>query len=360
MVPLMHLVRRLGRQRLVSASILLGVGLAVALGVAVPLVTGALAALSLRTSITTLTPAVRNIQLFRTPAPFDPSLQAHIRQQLGSLLAADYRMSYLPTVYGQPAAPRPNRQVRLRTQEGLADHIVVTARASQPASTPAPGDCQPHGSTFPVLVSAEQLQASTLAVGDHVCVDGKISVMIAGNFVPKDPTDQYWFNDQRPIIGESPPGPTITTLIVVLMLNDDDFNTIWLRWYGNELVAHFFRGFVQSSAITLDTVDDVANHLDALRAEFKAVSSSPIVMQTGLEDAITTFETRFQLLESVLFALFLLLVSLAMIYVVLVGTLATQQQEGEIALLRSRGGSARQVLLVQICQSLVLAIPSAV
>lgn len=376
MVSITHLVRRLLRRPLVSLSVMLGIALSVALGVAVPLATGTLAALGLRATVESLPPPTQHIQLVRQSQPFNQTLQQYIRRQLGSVLATDYTMGYLPLVDLRQVTPPLTRMVRIRTQSSLAEHIVVTGRLPRPPSQrerqQASKDCGAltYGPRpVDVLISVEQLQASGMAVGDRFCIgqpspDAPASpATITGAFVPKDPEDPYWFGDLRPIKGESPAGPPrpfSSQLIPVLIVNEDDFNDIRVRSSNETAETHIYRGFIRSDAITLNLVDDVARRLSSLRTDLMATQPAPITMQTALDDAITTFATRLRLLQSVLLALLVLLVIVAMIYVVLVGTLATQQQSNETALLRSRGASGWQILLTQIGQSLLLAAPGVV
>src|SRR6187551_2683905 len=139
MFPLTQTFRRLARQRLASAAIILGIAVGVALGQAVPMATDALAALGLRTMLRAIPPLGRQIQLVRQTAPFDASMQQHVRDQLGGLLQSDYTVSALPVQQAHGDTPLPIRSVRLRTQAGFADQVVVSEAAAQTAPPQACG-----------------------------------------------------------------------------------------------------------------------------------------------------------------------------------------------------------------------------
>ncbi len=361
MFSVLQLVRRLGRQRLISASVIIGIALSVALGVAVPLATDALAALGLRATVEALPPPNRHIQFLRESSPFDAEVRQTIEQQLGDLLGERYLMSYLSLLAARRESPPLAGTVRLRTQGGLAEHIEIRRGSPSATAQSLPENCaaSPLVAPVEVLISAEQLQPGSFAVGDQLCIGETLPAVIAGSFVAKDPQAAYWFEDLRPIRGETPSGPGASELIPVLMLDQDSFNTAAGQFPGAQ-AAHAYRSLARDSAISLDSMDRLAASFGTLRAELAALQPHPILVQSGLDGAVATFTTRFRLLQSALIALLLLLVVLAMIYIVLVGVLVAQQQNTELALLASRGAGRRQILLTQIGQCLVLAVPGTI
>ncbi|MDQ5853975.1 MAG: hypothetical protein M3380_18300, partial [Chloroflexota bacterium] len=326
MFSLPHLIRRVSRQRLVSASVMLGIALAVALGVAVPLATAALASMGLRATVEALPRSSQNIQLTRRVEPFDAAFQQRLQRRLGDLIGYSYTVSYTPILDARRETPVLAAPVRLRTQGGLIEHSVVTGRVPRPRPLhrlpPSEQGCN-EASPVEVLVSAEQLAANSLAVGDQLCIGSILPAIITGSFVPRNLEEDYWFGDHRPVRGEIDPTPP-DQLIVVLMLAEEDFASV-APVFGGEPGTHIYRALVRTAAINLDTLDDVDSRLRTFRTDANTLQPRPIVL-TGLDRAIVTFHTRFQLLQSALAALLLGLLTLAIVYVVFVGALATERQ----------------------------------
>lgn len=358
MFSIKHLTRRLLRQGFLSASIIIGIALAVALGVAAPLATNALAELGLRATLRALPRASQNIQLTRSGQGFNPAFQQRVRRGLGDLLAGDYTVSYTPVVSGLRAAPPQETTLRLRTQGGLLEHIDVTGRAPAPQSRqvgPRDAGCD---TTPPIeaLLSAAQLRRNFLSVGDQLCVANLLPLKIVGSFVPKNVDDPYWFDDRRPVDGELTSGGLgAGTPIAVAMLAAEDWPYA-ARFFNTSATVHIYRGLTRPETIGVANVGDADNRLREFRTQMVAVQPRPALL-TGLDRAIGTFNNRFRLLQSSLLTLVLGVVTLAVVYVVLVGALATEQQSAEMAVLRSRGGSGLQVWGSQIVQSIVLAVP---
>ena len=352
-----HLLRRLSRQPLVAASVVLGVALAVGLAVAAALATNALADLGLRATLQALPRASQNMQLTRTGAPFDQAFQRRIQRRLGDLIAGDYTVDYTPAGQARRETPLIVSPVRLRTQEGLLEHVTLQGRAPRPLPPARLRRAQPDCETFPTveaLLSAEQLAGTGFVVGDQLCVDGFLPVMIVGSFTANDPEEGYWYGDPRPIRGEFVEGE----LIAQLMLTPEDFAGI-APHFGEQRLTHIYRATTRIDGVNLDTLDAVDTRLRDLRTYINTLQPRPVLL-TGIDRAIGTFNERFRLLQSALAPLLLGVVTLALLYLVLVGTLAIEQQSAEIAILRSRGGSRRQVMGYQAAQALGLIMPGSI
>ena len=362
MFSVKHLIRRLNRQRLITASIMLGIALAVALGVAVPLATNALATIGLQATVAVLPRASQSIQLTRPAQAFNAAFQKSVRDRLGYLLASDHTVDYTALTIGRVDGRVLELTVRLRTQGGLAEHTAVEGRLpTTPAKRRlAPGD--PGCDTLaPVetLLSAEQLKINALAIGDRLCLANQLPVVIVGSFVANNVADDYWFGDHRPLTGEVLRGGMAGgTPVVVLMFAPEDF-TYAQSFFDRRASIHVYRALTQPRAINLDTLADADDRLRQFRNQMVGTQPRPTVL-TGLDEAIATFNSRFRLLQSALATLLVGIVTLAIVYVVLVGSLATEQQSAEMAVLRSRGGSGLQVWGGHIAQACILAIPGAI
>src|SRR5690348_13774151 len=101
MLSIRYQVRRLLRQPLITGSVLVGIVVAIAVGVAAPLATDALVELGLRATLNALPRATQNIQLTRVGQAFNAAFARRVQQQLGDLLVDDYTVSYSPILPGE-------------------------------------------------------------------------------------------------------------------------------------------------------------------------------------------------------------------------------------------------------------------
>ncbi len=355
-----YLLRRLARQRLVTLSLLGGLVLAVALGVAVPLATNALAGLGLRATLAALPPITQQIQLSRTGDPFDAGLRRRLKEQLGDLVARDYTLTYTPLLNAHRDTPTLDFGLRLRAQEGMFDRITVDGATPQPQTGRI---FRPNcAATAPLeaLLGAEQGDIG-LQRGDTLCLGGALPLKIVGVWQPTDRADPYWFADFRALRGEVASGGAGGVVRVAqLVLQPTDLASV-LQIFSQPGVAfrptQVYRALTNSQTITIDRLLESNTRLQEFRTLATNLQPRPTVL-TGLDRAISTFSGRFRLLQSALAVLLCEVVTLALLYVVLVGTLATEQQSGELAILRSRGSSGRQLLLSQLAQAVVLIVPS--
>lgn len=359
---LLFLNRRLSRQPLVTASVITGVALAVALGLASALATNALAILGLRATIAALPRTSQNIQLTRTTEPFGDAFRSRVRSQLGDLVGSDYELHYVPQMPARRESPLLTSSVRIRTQERLQEHVRVTGRwpgtGADPSRPLSPLDCSSHA-PIEAAVSAEVLAGTGFQVGDRLCVDGTIPITIVGSFTANDPAEGYWASDLRPLRGEREQGGADAGAIVVpLMVEPSDFDRV-ATFLRATSVIHIFRVETQLETVTLENIAAIDTRLRAFRTQLNTLQPRPVVL-TGIDRAIATFNERFRLLQAALATLLFGIITLAIIYLILVGTLATEQQSAEIAILRSRGGSTIQLLGHQLGQALGMMLPGIV
>jgi ABC-type antimicrobial peptide transport system permease subunit len=97
-------------------------------------------------------------------------------------------------------------------------------------------------------------------------------------------------------------------------------------------------------------VEDGTRSLDQSMKE--AVSGATV--ETKLPDIVSSYRTKLFFTRLPLFALMLQVVGIALYYLVMVSTMLIERQAGEIALLRSRGASPRQVVAIYALEGLAI------
>ncbi|MEA2723714.1 MAG: hypothetical protein QOH59_1485, partial [Gemmatimonadales bacterium] len=250
---LLHLTRRLRRQPLVTASVVTGVALAVALALAAALATNALAVLGLRATLAALPQASQNIQLTRTTEPFGPAFRTRASRQLGDLVERVHETRYVPQMRARREAPLLTNGVRIRTQENLQDHVDVTGRWPQASADRSALDCEQH-LPLEAAASAEVLEGTGFQIGDRLCLDNSVPVIIVGSFTAKDPTEDYWGSDLRPIRGEREAGgQDAGALVLPLMIEQADFEKIATFFEASDIV-HIFRVETRLERVTVENL----------------------------------------------------------------------------------------------------------
>ncbi len=359
LLPTTYALRRLLRQRLVSASVALGIALAVALGVAVPLAVNALAALGLQATLAALPPLGHDIQLIRSGEAFELGFQRRVANALGEMVGETYTAGYSPQLSAQGQREGESYPIILRFQEGLIEHSEVSGKLPEAGPLRAFRGEEPSCerlSPIEALLSERQIQMSGLRVGDRLCIDGRIPLTISASFVPRDTNERYWQGDARPERGVIlQGGPSGGDPVYVLIIPREDFIEIG-RFFDPTRSVYLYRAAMRTELINLDSVASVTERLRLFRTQITTAQPRPLLI-TGIDRAITTYNTRFQLLQSGLVTLVLGVITLALVYVVLVGALATEQQSAETAILRSRGASQAQIVGNQVSQALALAVP---
>ncbi len=236
--------------------------------------------------------------------------------------------------------------------------MTVTGRAPQSfAERGTQGRLVCGGDTaLEAMISAQQVPTFNFAVGDRICVDGTLPIEIVGTFAPRDEQELYWFGDRRPVAGEvANAGAGGNTRVAVLILAPDDFESV-SRIAPRQQISYTVRMLVRPEAISLDTLAGVDEQLRTFRTQVASLQPRTTLL-TGLDGAIATYNQRFRLLQSALSTLLLAIVMLAIVYIFLVGALATEQQSAELAMMRSRGASGSQLMLSQLAQALTLVVP---
>ncbi|HSH78228.1 MAG TPA: hypothetical protein VLA19_06820, partial [Herpetosiphonaceae bacterium] len=227
LLPTTYALRRLLRQRLVSASVALGIALAVALGVAVPLAVNALAALGLQATLAALPPLGHDIQLIRSGEAFELGFQRRVANALGELVGETYTAGYSPQLGAQGQREGEAYPIILRFQERLIEHSEVSGKLPEARRGRAFRGEEPSCERFsPIeaLLSERQIEMSGLRVGDRLCIGGRIPLTISASFAPRDTNERYWQGDARPERGVIlQGGPTGGDPVYVLIIPREDF-----------------------------------------------------------------------------------------------------------------------------------------
>lgn len=219
------------------------------------------------------------------------------------------------------------------------------------------------GDVAEVVITQDMAQSEHLKAGDSLMAvnfgdhSHQMMLRVAGIWTPTDPNDAYWN------------GLTFTSdhngdiLTYPVLLNEDVFFSKLQAISGLSMTQHWIY-YTNSERITSDNASSAADAFDSFAAHAKGdlptVDGVSKVAAVGdLSSLIGEVQTQQSLLELPLYAIVVLIVGLALLFVASMATLLIEGQRQEIATLKSRGASGLQLLGGFTLQAAVLAVLTA-
>ena len=314
------------------------------------------------------------------------SLQAaidkRIRERLGwftQSYARYIRMRALSIGRPGEAAPAPPYQpvVLAQAMEGYEAHVRVT-QGTLPQS-PAGGGTQ----EFQVAVSAKAA-GDRLKVGDHILlgdvfddcerhepspdqppdppctphtsVQRAVPAVVTGLVEPLKQDDGFWVGGAG-VYFDLAPATSVNVQGVPVFLPYSTFVGPFADLFPGNWPQQYWFAYADVGKLTRDNFKRARNDLDAFRDD---VERSGLLSTSTLPGALDDFSRQLSYDQAPLLILLIQVAGIALFYVAIVAAMAVERQQPEIALLRSRGASAWQILAVYFCEGLVLAVPAAV
>ena len=361
-------LQRLFAERRLALLTVAGLTVAVAITLSVPLYADAVYGRTLSGALLAKTPAeeahppfafmFRHLASGTGPAKWD-SIQAADsylsgpvatqfglpQKQLVRYLATGY-LGLFPSETANAYMTSRNRLalINIGTASGFEDHITLT-EGHFPLAAP-----RPDGNPIEVLVHSDQATKLGLQLNEiYLLYDNarglgntpvQIPVRVAGVWQPTDDKDDYWFYKPWALTDVFfVPASTFVGQVIPQMRNPISI----ALWY-----------------LVLDGAAVGPGDTPALLDRTAAVSQQAAAYLPGLKLAVSPIEAlqRYQkastLLTILLYAFSVPILALILVFISLVANLTVGQQRNEIAVLRSRGGTALQVLGIAALEALVL------
>jgi ABC-type antimicrobial peptide transport system permease subunit len=220
------------------------------------------------------------------------------------------------------------------------------------APAPAPPANEATAPVIEVALGAEIAREQGVSLGrefdlfPHWRKVDPIRVKVVGLIEPNDLTEEYWFGrtDRFKLSGN--PWATLPFFV--------DETTI-VRAVGGYLadldgtLETFI--FTDLGAINSSNARQVESRVGALKDDVR--SQLPLTnAETELDRTIKNYREKLFFTRLPLFALMIQIVGVVLFYLVMVSTMVVEKQQGEIALLKSRGAGTRQVLSVFFIEGL--------
>lgn len=224
------------------------------------------------------------------------------------------------------AGPRPKEgEAFLAFLDGLDQHVDVLE-----GRLPAPGQ------VAEAAISTEMLDELGLTMGEQVAIvvpqssgNARTDVRIVGRWAPRDQSEPYWFNQ---------PSYYRNALIVTESVLDEFVNRF-------PRAAREYAWFYTFDPMALRASD--AERVTTGLAELRAAGDQALRglrLDVSPEDLLAGYRQRIFFLEVLLFVLSAPMLTIALLFITSTASTLVDRQQGEIAVLKSRGATSRQIV----------------
>ncbi|MCS7207018.1 MAG: FtsX-like permease family protein [Dehalococcoidia bacterium] len=218
------------------------------------------------------------------------------------------------------------------------------------------------GAGLEVMVDAQGAQVLGLRPGDTFFIYPAVTnrpqeaqpVTVVGVFEPTDPNEEFWYT---PTDKFTQVGGTWTTVPLwvhpTVLLGE-----VATRWHGLFTDFLWYVYLNREGLKPAQVAPLKATLLGAIGAVHHQRANGSV--QTRLDRILTRYQERVVVARIPLFLLVFLVVGIILYYLSLVGGFLARARAGEVAIVRSRGASRGQVLLMAFLEGAVLAVPALV
>lgn len=266
--------------------------------------------------------------------------------------------TFFPTAPGVPVndgdLSRPRANLRFRS--GLDEHILVVAGEAAQMVPARMGTDMP----LPALVGAETAARNGIVVGDVFELypfwdedSPPLEVQVVGLAEPRDLDEEYWGGD-RNVIDD----PVRTWETYVFLVPEETFFGATSERITSMRAFYSDRYAVDFDGLNARNAAAVAAGVAALERRL-AVNEQRVSVASDLPGVLREFDDRLFFVRIPLFVLLLQVGGIVAYYLVMVSTMLVERQSSEIATMRSRGASTRQLLAQYGVEGLLLAVVAA-
>src|SRR5215216_4477387 len=197
-----------------------------------------------------------------------------------------------------------------------------------------------EGDSIEAMASESLANEFGVQVGDEYSLrtdQGQIPVTIVGLWRAVDPTAPYW-----DVKSES-----------LLLVNEETYKGLVSDRVNDELRNATWMIVVDGSSLHTNKVPALKEHIQTIEAQANKLLPKTALTASPLE-ALARYQKSAPTLTYLLFAFSVPILSLILAFIGLVAGLFVGQQRGEMAILRSRGASAYQVVGISLLQGVLL------
>ena len=237
---------------------------------------------------------------------------------------------------------RPLGKIKVGFVRGLGDHAQVI-EGDWPAIP------QFADEAIEVVITQSKAEALGVHVGEEYTVFresdrfGRVQfpIRIAGVWVPNEAGERFWF--LSPNVYDNILLMPEESYIRYLMPGGESWALYYVAWYQ----------VCDGSAVTTEDVPGLLARMNRVLTRLRGIIPS-VGVPVSPEWALLRHARAVNMQSNLLLTLGIPLVAIVLFFVALVSALSTQRRNPEIALLRSRGASVTQILVLVFLESLIL------
>ncbi|MGI8550083.1 MAG: FtsX-like permease family protein, partial [Dehalococcoidia bacterium] len=181
-----------------------------------------------------------------------------------------------------------------------------------------------------------------------------LPAVLVGTIEPLDPKDPYWRGESGTSFAVTPGNPLVGLQTPLLVPEQTVFGRLasLLPEYPAEMGWHWYADPGRISTTNYRRADQ---SIIALRDELFRVG---VLTSSPLENTLADFKGQLSYTQTPLLLLLLQIAGIALFYVSIVAATAIEREAEEIALLRSRGATLGQVLLLSLLEGALIGLPA--
>ncbi|WP_068785004.1 ABC transporter permease [Paenibacillus phocaensis] len=232
------------------------------------------------------------------------------------------------------------RTMSIMSMSGLQDHISISG--GQAYSEKA------DGNQIEALMLEEAMYRQDLHVGDvmeypvYSGVDVTLKVKIVGTFQPTNENDPYWYQGFE--------GMMNSFYVPDQVFNDDLLNRLSIPLHSSNWYYAFDLGEIKTGQLS-----PLSDTLDRLNVDlYQKLKDTKVDVSFG--SLLNDFRKQSLQMQTLLFTLAAPMIAMVFYYIVMNARQALDKQQSDIAVLRSRGASTNQIILIYLFESLILGV----
>ncbi len=237
--------------------------------------------------------------------------------------------------------------------ENLNNHVELVEGTTRKTAQPGQkGDPPP---TIDVWMSEQGASDLNVTVGETFELHpfwikdiAPLKIKIAGVVRPKNPDADFWFKHASDLTLATTRWPTY-----IYIIDEATFRDVIADYMPSIDGTFETFGYINTDILNNRNANQIEQNLRKLARELRSEFTNTSTF-TSLIPLIANYQAKLFFTRMPLFALMLLIVCIALYYLVLVMTMLVERQSGEIALLKSRGASSPQILLIYLIEGIIL------
>ncbi|MEX2081665.1 MAG: FtsX-like permease family protein, partial [Dehalococcoidia bacterium] len=279
-----------------------------------------------------------------TEAEFDSNVARFMRDRIRSLRSG----TFFPAPAGTPVDLEDELRPRafLQSREDILEHVTIEGAAPSGYATLT---------NIEAAVGRPAAERLGIQVGDQFDLypfwnedAPPLVVTVVGIYEQTDPTSDYWTAAEGSFDFVTSRWTTYAFFVDEGALIDDIGSG-----YQNMPGEYVLVGLLDRGSFGATQTSDVRGSI-ASYDSFIGDRIANIRLESALPEVLADFEARLFFSRIPLFILIIQIVGIALYYLVMVASMLVDRQAGEIALLKSRGGTTTQVMLVYLVEGLAL------